>query len=83
MTFWSQARQSRSTHSLKAVLTQLEESGIKLKRNKCSFLLLSVEYLVHRTAPQPMEFTQHQRRWKLSRRYPHQRMYHNANPFWE
>lgn len=34
--------------SLKAILTQLEESGIKLKQNKCSFLLLSVEYLVHR-----------------------------------
>ena len=33
--------------NLKAVLTRLEESGIKLKRNKCSFLLPSVEYLGH------------------------------------
>ena len=34
--------------NLKAVLTRLEESGIKLKRKKCSFLLPSVEYLGHR-----------------------------------
>ena len=31
--------------NLEAVLTRLEEAGVKLKRNKCSFLLPSVEFL--------------------------------------
>ena len=33
--------------NLHAVLTRLEEAGMRLKRNKCSFLLPKVEYLGH------------------------------------
>ncbi len=34
--------------TLGAVLERLEEAGVKLKRSKCSFLLLSVEFLGYR-----------------------------------
>ena len=34
--------------SLKLVLSKLEEAGMRLKREKCSFLMPSVEYLVHK-----------------------------------
>ena len=33
--------------NLAAVLNRLSESGMRLKREKCSFLLPSVEYLGH------------------------------------
>ena len=43
--------------NLEAVLTRLEESGIRLKRNKCEFLLPEVEYLGHKISTQGLEPT--------------------------
>ena len=43
--------------NLEVVLTRLEEAGVRLKRDKCSFLLPSVEFLGHRISSkgiQPM-----------------------------
>ena len=37
--------------NLEAVLSRLESSGLRLKRNKCAFLLPSVKYLGHRLYP--------------------------------
>ena len=34
-------------HNLEAVLSRLEEVGVRLKRSKCAFMLPSVEYLGH------------------------------------
>ena len=58
--------------NLEVVLTPLEEAGVRLKRDKCSFLLPSVEFLGHRIsskgiqpmlekvdkAPEPLDVTQ-------------------------
>ncbi len=33
--------------NLEAVLTRQEEAGVRLKREKCSFAMPSVEFLVH------------------------------------
>jgi len=43
--------------NLAAVLGKLEEVGVRLKRSKCHFMLLSVEYLGHKISDkgiQPM-----------------------------
>lgn len=38
--------------NLEAVLTRLEEAGLRLRRNKCTFLQDEVEYLGHRVDAQ-------------------------------
>ena len=43
--------------NLKAVLSQLETAGLRLKRNKCAFLLPSVEYLGHRISARGIQPT--------------------------
>ena len=36
--------------NLRAVLTRLEDAGVRLKRDKCSFNIPSVEFLGHRVS---------------------------------
>lgn len=43
--------------NLEAVLSRLETAGLRLKRNKCAFLLPSVEYLGHRITAQGLQPT--------------------------
>ncbi len=43
--------------NLDAVLTRLEEAGVKLKQDKCSFLLPSVEFLGHRISAEGIQPT--------------------------
>ena len=43
--------------NLEAVLARLEAAGLRLKRNKCAFLLPSVEYLGHRISAQGLQQT--------------------------
>ena len=52
-------RKSTEEHliNLEAVLSRLESSGLRLKRNKCAFLLPSVEYLGHRISAQGLQPT--------------------------
>ena len=45
-------------HNLEEVLTRLEKANLRLKRNKCAFLLPSVEYLGHRITAQGLQPTQ-------------------------
>ena len=45
-------------HNLEEVLTRLEKANLRLKRNKCAFLLPSVEYLGHRISAQGLQPTQ-------------------------
>ena len=43
--------------NLEAVLSRLETAGLRLKRNRCAFLLPSVEYLGHRISAQGIQPT--------------------------
>ena len=43
--------------NLDAVLTRLETTGMRLKHNKCAFLLIVVEYLRHRISAQGLQPT--------------------------
>ena len=43
--------------TLDQVLGRLEEAGARLKREKCSFMLLSVEYLGHRITAAGLQST--------------------------
>ena len=43
--------------NLEAVLSRLETAGLRLKQNKCAFLLPSVEYLGHRISAQGIQRT--------------------------
>ena len=43
--------------NLEAVLSRLEAAGLQLKRNKCAFLMPSVEYLGHRISAQGLQPT--------------------------
>ena len=45
-------------HNLDQVLSKLENVGIRLKRNKCAFMLPAVEYLGHRISAQGLQPTQ-------------------------
>lgn len=45
-------------HNLEEVLTHLEKADLRLKRNKCAFMLPAVEYLGHRTSAQGLQPTQ-------------------------
>ena len=45
---------------LEEVLSQLEEAGLQLKKSKCAFMLLTVEYLGY-ILSQPMAFSLLQR----------------------
>ena len=42
---------------LDEVLSHLETAGLRLKRNKCAFLLPSVEYLGHRISAKGLQST--------------------------
>ena len=42
-------------HNLSAVLEQLEAAGVRLKREKCSFMLQEVEYLGHRISSRGLQ----------------------------
>ena len=37
------------------VLSHLEEAGLRLKRNKCAFMLPSVEYLGHKISAEGLQ----------------------------
>ena len=43
--------------TLDKVLSRLEEAGLRLKRNKCAFMLLSVEYLGHKISAEGLQPT--------------------------
>ena len=43
--------------NLEAVLSRLQEAGLRLKRNKCAFLLPAVEYLGHKISAQGLQPT--------------------------
>ena len=43
--------------NLDAVLTRLETAGMRLKRNKCAFLLTGVQFLGHRISAQGLQPT--------------------------
>ena len=43
--------------NLEVVLTRLEEAGVRLKRDKCSFLIPSVEFLGHRISSRGIQPT--------------------------
>ena len=43
--------------TLEAVLTKLEEAGIRLKHSKCSFMLPSLEYLGHKISSKGLQPT--------------------------
>ena len=45
-------------HKLDQVLSKLESAGIRLKCNKCAFMLPAVEYLDHRISAQGLQPTQ-------------------------
>ena len=45
-------------HNLDQVLSKLENAGICLKRNKCAFMLPTLEYLGHRISAQGLQPTQ-------------------------
>lgn len=48
MTYWSQvSHQKNRWKYLDMVLKRLEETGLRLKKKKCKFMLKSVEYLGH------------------------------------
>lgn len=51
------ATEEEHLQNLDAVLTRLEKAGIRLKRNKCEFLLPAVEYLGHRITAQGLQPT--------------------------
>ena len=44
--------------NLEAVLTRLEEAGMRLKRKKCAFMLKRVEYLGHQISAEGLQPTQ-------------------------
>ena len=41
--------------TLDKVLSRLEEAGLRLKRNKCAFMLPSVEYLGHKISAEGLQ----------------------------
>ena len=45
-------------HNLDQVLSRLDNAGIRLKRNKCVFMLPAVEYLGHKISAQGLQPTQ-------------------------
>ena len=44
-------------HTLETVLSLLEKVGIRLKHNKCSFMLSAIEYLGHKISAQGLQPT--------------------------
>ena len=51
------ATEEEHIHNLDTVLTRLENAGMRLKRNKCAFLLPAVEYLGHKISAQGLQPT--------------------------
>ena len=45
-------------HTLEEVLTRLETAGLRLRRDKCAFLLPSIEYLGHKISADGLQPTQ-------------------------
>ena len=51
------ATEEEHLQNLNTVLTRLENAGLQLKRNKCAFLLPTVEYLGHNISAQGLQPT--------------------------
>ena len=51
------ATEEEHLQNLDTVLSRLETAGMRLKRNKCAFLLTAVEYLGHRISAQGLQPT--------------------------
>ena len=51
------ATEEEHIHNLDTVLTRLENAGMRLKHNKCAFLLPAVEYLGHKISAQGLQPT--------------------------
>jgi len=51
------ATEEEHIQNLDAALTRLKNAGIRLKHNKCAFLLPAVEYLGHKISAQGLQST--------------------------
>ena len=70
--------------TLDKVLTCLEAAGLHLKRNKCAFLLPSVEYLGHKiTADGLQAYSQQKKKLELSKKLHLLPMYPSYVPSWD
>ena len=66
--------------SLKEVFTRLEKHGFRLKREKCEFLLPSIEFLGHEISKMVSDLSR--AKLKPSSRHPHLPTYKSYVPFW-
>ena len=66
--------------NLDTVLSWLESAGMRLKYDKCAFLLPLVEYLGHKISAQDLQ--QSDFKVEAIKMLLHQQMFHCSIPFW-